>query len=117
MTWISIPGPNHTFLWVAVQLMCSHFEKKKIRHSVCKWFLSWHMSVAELALITPKSLKACKVLEGHALRIIDEWKKRRALGVVPQKQPSNRRSDASSFRELRNKGHRKENPNQPKAGA
>ena len=51
--------------------------------------------MAELALITAKSLKACKVLEGHTLRIIDELKKPGALG--PQKQPSKRPSDASSL--------------------
>ena len=61
-------------------------------------------------------MKACKVLEGHALWIIDELKKRRALGVVPQKQPSRRPSQASLFMELRNKHQRKENLNQTKAG-
>ena len=40
--------------------------------------------------MTPKCLKACKVLEGDVLRIIDELKKRHALGVVPQKQPTKR---------------------------
>ena len=64
--------------------------------------------MAKLALMTPKFLKACKVLEGHALRIIDALKKRHALGVVPQKQPSKRPSYASSFMELRKKRHRKE---------
>ena len=72
--------------------------------------------MAELALITPVSWNACKVLEGHALQIIDELKKRRALGLVPEKQPSNRRSDASSVMGLRNKLHRKENPNKTKEG-
>ena len=28
MTWISIPGPKHTFLLVAVQLESSNFEKE-----------------------------------------------------------------------------------------
>ena len=64
--------------------------------------------MAELALITTKSLKACKVLDGHALRIVDEFKKRRALGRVPQKQAGKRPLDASSFRDLRKKRHRKE---------
>ena len=53
------------------------------------------ISMTELAVITPKSSKGCKVLEGHALRTIDALEKRRALGVVPQKQPSKRPSDAS----------------------
>ena len=74
------------------------------------------MSVAELALKTPKSLKACKVLEGHALQIIDELKKRCALGVVPQKQTRKRPSDASSFMELHNKRHRREESNQTRRG-
>ena len=47
-------------------------------------------SMAELALITSKSLKACKVLDGHALRTLDELKKRCALGVVPPKKLSKR---------------------------
>ena len=69
--------------------------------------------MAELALITTKSLKACKVLDckvldGHALRIVDELKKRRALGVVPQKQAGKRPLDASSFMDLRKKRHKKE---------
>ena len=34
----------------------------------------------------------CKVLEGYALQIIDALKKRRAPGVVSQKQPSKRPS-------------------------
>ena len=41
----------------------------------------------------------------HALRIVDELKKRRALGVVPQKQASKRPLDASSFVDLRKKRH------------
>ena len=28
LTWISIPGPKHTFLLVAVQPQSSNFEKK-----------------------------------------------------------------------------------------
>ena len=64
--------------------------------------------MAELALITTKALKACKVLDGHALRIVDELKKRRALGVVPQKQAGKRPLDASSFMDLRKKRHKKE---------
>ena len=47
MTLISIPGPQHTFLLVAVQPESSSFEKK-FRPSVCKWSLSWHMSVTGL---------------------------------------------------------------------
>ena len=47
MTWISIPGPKHTFLLVAVQPESSNFEKKFLP-SVCKWSLSWHMSVTGL---------------------------------------------------------------------
>ena len=47
MTWISIPGPKHTFLLVAVQPESSNFEKK-IRPLVCIWSLSWHMSVTGL---------------------------------------------------------------------
>ena len=37
----------------------------------------------------------CKVLEAHGLRIIDALKKRRALDVVPQKQPTRMPSGAS----------------------
>ena len=47
MTRISIPGPKHTFLFVAVQPESSNFGKK-IRPSVCKWSLSWPMSVTGL---------------------------------------------------------------------
>ena len=65
-------------------------------------------SMAELALITSNSLKACKVLDGHALRILDELKKRRALGVVPPKKPSKRPADISSFMDLRKKRQKKE---------
>ena len=43
-----------------------------------------------------------------ALRIVDELKNRRALGVVPQKQASKRPLDASMFLDLRKKRHRKE---------
>ena len=64
--------------------------------------------MAELALITSKSLKACEVLDGHALRILDELKKRRALGVVPPKKPSKRPADISSFMDLRKKQQKKE---------
>ena len=53
--------------------------------------------MAELALITAKSLEACKVLGGHALRMIDASPKRSARGLVPQRQPSKRPSDASWF--------------------
>ena len=65
-------------------------------------------SMAELALITSKSLKACKVLDGHALRIVDELKKRRALGVLPPKKPSKRPADISSFMDLCKKRQKKE---------
>ena len=58
--------------------------------------------------MTAKSLKAFTVLDGHAFRIVDEVKKRRALGVVPQKQARQRPLDASSFMDLRKKRHRKE---------
>ena len=64
--------------------------------------------MAELALITSNSLKACKVLDGHALRILDELKKRRALGVVPPKKPPKRPADISSFMDLRKKQQKKE---------
>ena len=63
--------------------------------------------MAKLALITPKFLKACKVLEGHELRIISALK-RRALVSVPQKKSSKRPSHASSFMELHKKQHTKE---------
>ena len=65
-------------------------------------------SMAELALITSKSLKACKVLDGHALRIVDELKKRHALGVVPPKKPSKRPADIPSFMDLSKKRQKKE---------
>jgi len=65
-------------------------------------------SMAELALIKSKSLKACKLLDGHALRIVDELKKLRALGVVPPKKPFKRPADISSFIDMRKKRQKKE---------
>ena len=50
MTWISIPGPEHTFLSVAVQPVCSNFEKKIFRPLVCNWSFSWHMTVTGITL-------------------------------------------------------------------
>jgi hypothetical protein len=64
--------------------------------------------MAELALIKSKSLKACKLLDGHALRIVDELKKLRALGVVPPKKPFKRPADISSFIDMRKKRQKKE---------
>ena len=48
------------------------------------------------------------VLDGHALRIVDELKKRRALGAVPLEKPSTRSMDISSFMDLHKKQQKKE---------
>ena len=50
MTWISIPGPKHTFLVVAVQPEPSNFNKKKSVLRSINGPLSWHMSVTGLTL-------------------------------------------------------------------
>ena len=43
-------------------------------------------SMAELSVATQKALKSCGRLEGHALRVLADLKKRLALGVIPKKQ-------------------------------
>ena len=61
MTRISIPGPKHTFLLVAVQPEPSNF-KKKFRPSVYRWSLSWHMSATGLTLVDVQWPVCSKVL-------------------------------------------------------
>ena len=61
MTWISMPGPKHTFLLVAVQPVCSNFEKK-FCPSVSKWSFIWHMSVTGVPLVVAHRSVNKKVL-------------------------------------------------------
>ena len=44
--------------------------------------------MAELSWITAKALNAANVLERHILRILDNLKKSRALGVAPKAVPA-----------------------------
>ena len=43
-------------------------------------------SMPELSVATQRALMSCGLLEGHALCLLTDLKKRRALGVVPKKQ-------------------------------
>ena len=74
-------------------------------------------SMAELTLSSLKSLTNCYVVEGHALRILSEPKKRRHLGVIPARnllppppppRPSNTMSDFAKLRQKNEKARQKE---------
>ena len=61
MTRISIPGPKHTFVLVAVQPVCPNFGGKKVRPLVCKRSFSWHMTGTgiTLAVVQPSINNQC----------------------------------------------------------
>ena len=56
MTCISIPGPKHTFLLVAMKPESSNFEKK------CKWSFSSGMSVTGSSVVVVQQSASRKVL-------------------------------------------------------
>ena len=68
--------------------------------------------MAELTLSSLKSLMNCDVVEGHALRILSEVKKRRTLGVIPVRNllppppPPPRPSTMSAFAKLHQKNEK-----------
>jgi hypothetical protein len=84
--------------------------QKRINNPAQLQVLIWEIGYQQYAtpLAKSKSLKACKLLDGHALRIVDELKKLRALGVVPPKKPFKRPADISSFIDMRKKRQKKE---------
>jgi hypothetical protein len=52
----------------------------------------------ELSVATQKALMSCGPLEGYALHVLADLKKRRALGVVPQKANANSTRFAAAFK-------------------